>query len=56
MEFKFMYAVNQEVITPFGDKGIIDTCAVNNSGEATYYVLRDHMSQWFKEEQLKEAE
>jgi hypothetical protein len=50
VEFKF--SPNQRVTTPFGDAGIVDTCAIDNSGDKTYFVKTSAGGNWFKEDQL----
>ena len=49
VEFKFR--IGEEVITPFGEKGIVSM--LGNDGNIVYYVKTSKSECWFKEYQLK---
>ena len=51
MEAKFKFNLDQRVVTPFGDVGIVSTCAVDDGGN-TYFVKTQAGGNWFKESQL----
>ena len=51
MQITFKYELKQEVITPLGTDGFIDTCAFDRGGN-TYFVKTAHGGQWFNEEDL----
>lgn len=50
VEFKFI--IDQIVITPFDEKGIVTMLGFDDSGQV-YYVKSKSSSEWFKEKELK---
>lgn len=52
MVVKFKFKLEQKVITPFDEKGIISMLGYDDGGN-TYYVKTNMNSQWFKEKELK---
>lgn len=51
MQVTFKFSLDQPVMTPFGDQGIVSTCGVDDSG-VVYYVKTATGGNWFKESQL----
>ena len=52
-EVKFEFNVDEKVKTIFGEKGIVDMAALDNSGCKIYYIkLKGGSDTWFKEDQL----
>jgi hypothetical protein len=52
IEIDFKFSPDDKVKTALGIEGIIDTCAINCSGEKTYYVNLPSGGVWFKESLL----
>lgn len=52
IEFKFV--LYQNVVTPFGEKGIVDTLALDDGG-VKYFVKTANGGSWFPEHLLSEA-
>ena len=48
----FKFELDQKVITPLGDEGIITMCGLDYEGN-TYYVITKQMSTWYRESLLK---
>ncbi|MFA6100445.1 MAG: hypothetical protein WC750_06290 [Patescibacteria group bacterium] len=51
-ELNFLYEIDQRVITPFGEDGIVSMLAYDDGGKQ-YYVKTKDASNWFKEGQLQ---
>lgn len=51
MQVTFKFNLDQRVVSPFGDQGIVSTCGVDNSGNV-YYVKTSSGGNWFKESEL----
>ena len=54
MEAVFKFDIDQKVKTLFGQIGIIELCAVDNSRVIQYSVKTKDSSMWYKEDQLLE--
>ncbi len=54
MNIVFVFRLEQSVTTLFGAKGIVDMCAVDETGNR-YYVKTEAGDAWFKEAQLTAA-
>ncbi len=52
MTVTFEFNIDQRVITPFGEDGIIAMLGVDDGGNQ-YYVKTKSQSNWFKEKELK---
>ncbi len=52
-QFNFSFGLDQKVITPFGDNGIVEMLGFDDGGRK-YYVQTATVSNWFKECQLQE--
>ena len=52
VEFKFN--IDQRVVTPFEEVGIVEMLGVDDGGNK-YFVITPTNSVWFKEEKLKSA-
>ncbi len=52
VEYKF--DIDQRVVTPFGEDGIVTMLGYDDGGQQ-YYVREKERSNWFKESQLCEA-
>ncbi len=52
---EFKYELDEKVITPFGDLGIIGMLGFDDGGPQ-YYVKTSVASNWFKESQLTKKE
>ena len=52
MTVTFKFELDQRVITPFEEKGIV-SCLGFDDGGNQYYVKTKSESQWFKEKELK---
>lgn len=48
----FVYDLYDRVVTPFGDKGIVDMLGVNEGG-IQYYVKTAKNDNWFREEEIE---
>jgi hypothetical protein len=55
MDVKFLYKIGQKVKTIFGDIGIVDMAAIDDSKAIKYYIKRSSESQWFKESEISNA-
>lgn len=53
LEFEFY--LEENVLTPFGDQGIISMLGYDESG-CVYYVKTSTSEMWFKEKQIKKME
>ena len=51
----FKFDVDDKVVTPFGDTGIVSSLDFDTAG-IQYYVQRDNGCLWFKEDQLTAKE
>lgn len=56
MEAKFKFNIDDEVLTCFSERGIIDMCAVDSTKDIVYYVKTKLNSTWYKESQLSQLE
>ena len=57
MDFTFKFKIDQKVKTVFGDNGLVDMAAVDNSGDECYYVkLAAGKDSWFKVAHLEGIE
>ena len=54
MDVHFKFNMDQRVITPFGEEGIVSMLGVDNGGNQ-YWVKAKSNSQWFKENELTEV-
>lgn len=54
MQVTFKFCLDQMVLTPFDNKGIITMLGVDDGGNQ-YYVKSEASSSWFKESQLRVA-
>ena len=54
-EVLFKYDLDQRVVTPFGDAGLIQMLGYDDAKEQ-YFVKTKDNSQWYKEDQIKAAE
>lgn len=54
MKVDFEFDIDEKVITPFEEKGIISMLGFDEGGKR-YYVLTKLNSQWLKETELKKA-
>lgn len=52
--FDFEFDLDQKVVTPFGDDGLIEMLGFDDGGRK-YYVQTATNSNWFKEGQLQEG-
>lgn len=52
-KFDFKFDLNQEVVTPFGDDGLVEMLGFDGGGRK-YYVQTAKNLNWFKECQLEE--
>jgi len=52
MKINFEYELDQKVITPFNEEGIITMCGFDDGGNQ-YYVKTKSQSQWYKEKELR---
>lgn len=48
----FKFDIDEKVTTPFGDAGIVAMCAIDDSGNLTYFVKTANDDKWIKEDQL----
>lgn len=54
IEIVFAFKPGDQVLTPFEDMGIVQTCAVTGRGiNLQYYVQRKNDSEWFDEADLR---
>lgn len=51
MNVDFKFDIDQRVITPFGDEGLVSMAAIDGEGQQ-YHVKTKRNSEWFKEDQL----
>lgn len=51
MEVSFKFTLDQKVLTPFGEAGIILMLGVDDGG-VKYFVTTSASESWFKESQL----
>lgn len=51
----FGFAMDEHVLTPFGDKAIVSMLGFDEGGN-TYYVKTVHGGSWFKENQLSKIQ
>ena len=49
---EFMFNIDTRVVTPFGDEGIVDTCAVDRGGNRYFVLISGGEQTWFYENQL----
>ena len=49
---EFIFDINAKVTTPFGDKGIVDTCAADRGGNRYFVLIAGGEQTWFYEDQL----
>lgn len=52
---KFAFTLDQKVITPFGDEGIVSMLGYDDGGRQ-YHVKTRETACWFKQTELKPAE
>jgi len=52
-EVEFIFNIDDGVTTPFGDEGIVDTCAVDRGGNRYCVLMAGGEQAWFYEDQLK---
>lgn len=50
---EFAFDLDQQVVTPFGEKGLVSLLGFDDGGQC-YYVKTRESSNWFKEAQLRE--
>ncbi len=55
MKIDFKFEIDQKVITPFDDTGIVEMAAIDNGKSEVYYIKRSNDCQWFKVGQLREV-
>ena len=55
MEVTFKFAVHEEILTPFDERGIVTWCATTDGGNQYYVELAKGKSTWFDEELLRTA-
>ncbi len=53
---KFQFSPREKVITPFGDKGVVTCCSIDDDLRNRVFVQRSQHSQWFREDELTLAE
>ena len=56
MEVTFKFHVHDRIITPFGQEGIVSTCAYTRGGKRYYVDLPEARGDWFDEELLKKPD
>lgn len=54
MQITFKFKPETFVITPFGERGIVETLGYQD-GQIKYYVQTKDGGAWFNEDKLKEA-
>ena len=50
---EFEHEIDEEVITPFGEVGIVDMLGFDDGGKK-YFVKTSNSGKWFKESALKD--
>lgn len=56
MKVDFKFEIGQKVITDLGERGIIDTVAVNSNKNNIYYVRCIVCSNWLNENQIQKID
>ena len=56
IEVKFEFDIDEIVTTALGQKGIVDTCALDDSHEKKYYVKTEKGGEWYAERLLKKED
>ena len=55
MEVTFKFVINEEILTPFDEKGIVTWCAATGMGNQCYVELAEGKATWFDEDLLRSA-
>lgn len=59
MEITFKFSTHERVLTPFGDEGIVEMCAVDRRGNRYLVLMKKDdgglLDWWFDEGLLSEA-
>ena len=55
MKIEFKFEIDEKVITPLGQPGIIVTATVDNSRVNQYWINTASDSQCYREDQIKKA-
>ena len=52
MQVEFNFDIDDQVATPFGDKGYITMCAFDENRAKTYYVKTSKQEGWYMENKI----